>query len=67
MKHLLPVLKEGQQNKIFTNAISAEDLMNIVMGTFRLQMFKWRIANFEFDIKLSGDNMIQSILTLIKN
>ena len=67
MKHLLPVLKEGQQNKIFTNAISAEDLMHIVMGTFRLQMFKWRIANFGFDIKRSGDNMIQSILTLIKN
>jgi len=63
----LPVLKEGQQNKIFTNAISAEDLMHIVMGTFRLQMFKWRIANFGFDIKRSGDNMIQSILTLIKN
>ena len=67
MKHLLHVLKEGQQNKIFTNAISAEDLMNIVMGTFSLQLFNWLIANFEFDIKLSGDNMIQSILTLIKN
>ena len=67
MKHLLPVLKEGQQNKIFTNAISAEDLMHIVMGTFRLQMFKWRVAKFEFDIKRSGDKMIQSILTLIKS
>jgi len=67
MKHLLPVIKEGQQNKIFTNAISAEDLMHIVLGTFRLQMFKWRIANFKFDIKRSGDKMIQSILTLIKN
>ena len=67
MKHLLPVLKEGQQNKIFTNAISAEDLMHIVMGTFRLQMFKWRVAKFQFDIERSGDKMIQSILILIKS
>jgi hypothetical protein len=37
------------------------------MGTFRLQMFKWRVANFQFDISRNGDNMIQSVLTLIKN
>ena len=66
MKHLLPVLKEGQQKKIFTKAVSPEDLMHIIMGALRLQMFKWRIANFQFDIKKTGDNMIQSLLTLIK-
>lgn len=66
MKHLMPVIMEGQQKGIFTNAITTEELMHIVMGTFRLQMFKWRIANFQFDIKRNGDNMIQSILTLIK-
>ncbi len=41
------------------------------MGTFRLQMFKWRVANFQFDInkkiKRERDNMIQSVLTLIKS
>lgn len=66
MKHLTPVLKEGQTKGIFINAISLSDMMHIVMGTFRLQMFKWRISNFEFDIKKAGDNMIQSVLILIK-
>jgi hypothetical protein len=66
MKHLMPVMMEGQQKGIFTNAITTEELMHIIMGTFRLQMFKWRIANFKFDIKRNGDNMLQSILTLIK-
>ncbi len=28
---------------------------------------KWRVANFQFDIRANGDKMIQSILTLIKN
>lgn len=67
IKHLMPVIMEGQQKSIFTNAITTDELMHIIMGTFKLQMFKWRIANFEFDIKRSGENMVQSILTLIRN
>ncbi len=66
MKHLLPIMYEGQQQNVFTNKITTEELMNIVMGTFRLQMFKWRISGFQFDIEQSGYNMIESLLTLIK-
>lgn len=65
-KHLLPIILEGQQKKFFTKAITSEELMNIAMGTFRLQMFKWRAENFQFNIIRSGDKMIQSVLTLIK-
>ncbi|MDF1549012.1 MAG: hypothetical protein P1P88_14400, partial [Bacteroidales bacterium] len=56
-----------QQKGVFTNAITMEELTHIIMGTFKLQMFKWRLANFQFDINRNGNNMIQSILTLIKN
>jgi AcrR family transcriptional regulator len=66
IKHLMPIIMEGQQTGSFTNALTTDELMHIIMGTFKLQMFKWRIANFEFDIKRNGENMVQSILTLIK-
>ncbi|MBK8831299.1 MAG: TetR/AcrR family transcriptional regulator [Saprospiraceae bacterium] len=66
LKHLMPIILEGQQKKVFTNAIASEELMHIVMGTFRLQMFKWRVANFQFDISTNGEKMIQSLLKLIK-
>lgn len=66
MKHLMPIILEGQQKKVFTNAIPSDELIHIIMGTFRLQMYKWRVANFQFDIIRNGENMIQSILTLIK-
>lgn len=65
-KHLIPLIIEGQQNGIFTDAITTDELTHIIMGTFKLQMFKWRIANFQFDITRSGDKMVQSILKLIK-
>ena len=66
MKHLMPIITEGQQHNIFTNYITSEELIHIVMGTFRLQMYKWRVANFQFDIIQNGENMIESVLTLIK-
>jgi len=67
MKYLMPIIMNGQQKGVFTNEITTEELMHIIMGTFKLQMFKWRVANFQFDINRNGNNMIQSILTLIKN
>lgn len=66
-KHLMPIIIEGQQKGIFTNVITAEELIHMVMGTFKLQMYKWRIASFQFDISRIGGNMVQSILTIIKS
>ncbi len=67
MKHLTPVLKQGQQQGVFTNAITTEEMQHIVMGSFRLQMFKWRIANFQFDIQKQGETMLHAVSKLIKN
>lgn len=67
MKHLMPVIMQGQQQGFFTNAITTEEMMHIIMGSFRLQMFKWRIANFQFDIQRQGVTMLHAISTLIKN
>lgn len=66
MKHLAPIIIEGQTNRVFTNNVSADELIHIVMGSYRLHMFKWRVSNFKFDILQTGEKMIQSILTLIK-
>jgi AcrR family transcriptional regulator len=67
MKHLMPVIMEGQQKGVLTNAITTDEMMYIVIGTYKLQMFKWKIAGFQFDIERAGNNMVHSILTLIKN
>ena len=66
-KHLMPVVLEGQQKSVFTNSIPPEALMHIVMGTFRLQLFKWRLSGFKFDIESRGKATMLSLLTLIGN
>lgn len=66
-KHLMPVIIEGQNKGVFTTEVTASELMHIIMGTFRLQMFKWRSADFKLEIISSGDAMVKAILKLIKN
>lgn len=65
-KHLEPIVKHGQQKKVFTDTITQDELVHVVMGSFRLLMFKWRVSNFEFDIKRKGDKMIEVLLHLIR-
>lgn len=67
IKHLIRIINDGQQKNVFTTSVSTMDLAYVVMGTFKLQMFKWRLTNFEYDIKEVGDNMINTLLKLIKS
>lgn len=64
-KFLMPIITAGKQKQVLTNEISTQEMMHIVMGTVRLQMYKWRRSGFEFDIKVRGNTTIQSILKLI--
>jgi AcrR family transcriptional regulator len=65
-RYLMPVIMEGQQKMLFTNSITTDEMMHIVIGTFKLQMFKWKIAGFQFDIERAGNNIVQALLTIIK-
>lgn len=65
MGNFMPVVMEGQRRKTLTNAIAAEDLLHIVMGSFRLLMFKWRVADFGFDIERSAENTLEALFTLL--
>jgi AcrR family transcriptional regulator len=65
-KYLLQIIKKGQEEGVFKNTLSVDDMVHIVMGSFRLHMLQWRMAAFSFDVKLKGNKLMTSILTLIK-
>lgn len=66
MKHLLPIIAQGQTEGVFTKILSKEDIAHIIMGAIRLQMYKWRIANFEFDMVKSGNNILNNLLEILE-
>ena len=65
-KHVLPIIKQGQLEGVFETSSPAEDLLHIIMGSFRLHMLQWRMTDFLFDVKQKGNILMGSILTLIK-
>ena len=66
-KYLLAIISAGQKQGQFIESIDSKQLIHIVMGTFRLIMFKWRIGGFTYDIKIKGNETIQSLLTLMRS
>jgi AcrR family transcriptional regulator len=66
LKYLNPVVKQLQEEKTFTNEISTDELLHIIMGTFRLMMFKWKNSHFKGDIVKKGDQTINSLLIVLK-
>lgn len=63
---LAGVIAEGQQRGVIVKEVPPEQLLHIVMGAFRLLMFKWRTSNFSFDLRAQSEAIQQSILKLIK-
>ncbi len=64
--HLLKIIQEGQKQKQFNDTLSADDLVHIIMGSFRLHMLQWRLSGYAFDLKLKGNKLMSNMLTLIK-
>ncbi len=65
-KHILQIIKEGQKQQLFKPELSAEVLVHIIMGSLRLQILQWRLSGFAFDLKIKGNELIDSIITLIQ-
>ncbi len=65
MKNVVPVIAEGQKTGEFIDTMKPEELMHIVMGSFRLQMYKWRVSNMKFDIQTEGKKVIFNLIKLI--
>lgn len=65
-KHLLQIIQQGQKQKQFTDALSADELVHIIMGSFRLHMLQWRLSGFTFDLKLKGNKLMANLLKLIQ-
>ena len=65
-KHIIGIIKAGQDQKVITSKVATEELTHIIMGGFRLLMYKWRLANFKFDLTLKGEHYIKSILEIIQ-
>ncbi len=64
-QHLRAVIGEGQKTGAFIKTLSADMLVHIVMGTFRLHMLQWRISGRGFDLTRKGRGLMDAVISLI--
>jgi len=62
---LMQIIEQGKANNEFRTDIPSEVLIEIIAGTFRLQMLKWKFSRFQLDLKKEGNKMIDYVLKLI--
>jgi AcrR family transcriptional regulator len=67
VKHLKPIIEELQEDGTFSKVLTIEETMHILMGSLRLQMFKWKASKFSFDIMKAINLRFKNIITLLKN
>lgn len=66
MQLISQILEQGKQNNEFAKEISTEDLLPIILGSFRFQMLKWKLSGFQYDITVEGNKNINDLLILIQ-
>ena len=62
---LLPSIEKGQAAGEITNEIPGHNIVEILMGAFRLQMFKWKSSRFTSKIETDGNEIMANLISLI--
>ncbi|TYB30712.1 MAG: TetR/AcrR family transcriptional regulator [Candidatus Mcinerneyibacterium aminivorans] len=64
-KLIMGEIKKGQRKNEIAN-IDPEHLFNIIMGSLRLMVEKWRLSGFKFDLKEEAAQMWKSLSKILK-
>ena len=60
------IIEGGQKDGSIRKDVNSKQLTNIIMGSMRFTILKWRLSNFDFNLKKEGDKLWKTIETLIQ-
>ena len=63
---LLKIIKAGQRKGEILNNVPANQLALIITGPIRLIVTRWRLSNYDFDLRKEGVKLWKSVELLIK-
>ena len=66
-KLFLNLITEGQRKGEIRNDLPAEHLVLLILGAFRLEVKKWEISSYSFDLVEEGTKLLESIKTILIN
>lgn len=68
VKHnlLYQVIEQGKDQSIFNDDMETDIIVDIIMGSFRLQMYRWKASGFTLDIDSKVDDILRQMIQFIK-
>lgn len=59
------IIEQGKQNNEITTEIETQDIVHIIIGTFRMMMLKWKFSKFKIDLITEGNKIITTNIKLM--
>jgi TetR/AcrR family transcriptional regulator, fatty acid metabolism regulator protein len=59
------IIEVGKENNEFTNSIETQEIVHIIMGSFRMMMLKWKFSKFEIDLINQGNKIMNITIKLV--
>jgi TetR/AcrR family fatty acid metabolism transcriptional regulator len=59
------IIEQGKQNNEITKEIETQDIVHIIIGTFRMMMLKWKFSKFNIDLITEGNKILTTNIKLM--
>lgn len=59
------IIEVGKENNEFKNSIETQEIVHIVMGSFRMMMLKWKLSKFEINLINQGNKIMNTAIKLL--
>ncbi len=63
---LKDIIRNGQENNEIRDDIDTDSLATMILGTLRLYVKKWQLAEYNFNLLKEGNILIQMVVKLIR-
>ena len=65
MELITKIIEVGKENNEFTKSIETQEIVHIIMGSFRMMMLKWKFSKFEIDLTNQGNKIMDTVIKLL--
>ena len=66
LNHMTTLISAGQLSGEIKNEFAANNLAHMLLAIMRLLVTRWRLADFSYDLRMRGKEIIDDFLNLIK-
>lgn len=59
------IIEQGKQNREITAEIETQEIVHIIIGTFRMMILKWKFSKFKIDLIIEGNKILNTNIKLM--